>query len=46
MALAEAPALMTPIAAPRERTNHRLTMAAAGIWMQAMPAPPRTPKAR
>jgi len=37
---------MMPIAAPREWRNQRLTMAAAGTWTQAIPAPPITPQAR
>jgi hypothetical protein len=37
---------MMPIAAPRDRKNQRPTMVAAGTWMQAIPAPPRTPSAR
>jgi hypothetical protein len=37
---------MRPIAVPRERTNQRLTIAAAGIIMPAMPAAPRTPSVR
>jgi hypothetical protein len=46
IALAEEPALMMPIAVPRERSNQRLTIAAAGIWIHAMPAAPSTPNAR
>ena len=46
IALAEAPALTTHIAAPRDRTNQRFTIVAAGVWMPPIPAAPRTPKAR
>ena len=45
-ALSEDPALMMPMAAPRERTNQWAMTAAAGIIMHAMPAATSTPKAR
>ena len=38
--------VVLPMAAPRDRMNHSLITAAAGIMMQAMPAATRTPNVR
>jgi hypothetical protein len=40
------PALRTPIAVPRDRTNQRDTIVVDGIIMQAIPAALRIPKHR
>jgi hypothetical protein len=40
------PALRTPIAAPRDRMNQRVTIVVDGMRMPAVPAAPRTPKLR
>jgi hypothetical protein len=45
-ALPGPPALSTPIAVPRDHTNHRVTIVVDGMSIPAIPAAPRTPKHR